>query len=119
MAAFPKLTTGAVAQYPSGRRSSFSTCVTRFVDGTEQRFRELKAPVRRWAIRLSQLSPYEMGAIEELFSSMHGQFGSFTFIDPIDGVEYGDCSFDAERVSHVASTDSNNETYLLIRNNTL
>jgi hypothetical protein len=119
MAVFPKLTTGAVTQYPCGRRSSYSTFVTRFVDGAEQRFRELKAPVRRWVIQLSQLSAYEIGAIEELFVAEQGQFGSFTFVDPWDGVEYPNCSFDGDIFSTIASSESNSDIHLVIRNNNL
>ena len=42
MANFPRLTTGAVTQYPSSRNLTYSTYVLRFVDGREQRFRELR-----------------------------------------------------------------------------
>ena len=119
MAAFPTLTTGAVTQYPAGRLSTYSTRVTQFVDGKEQRFRELGASVRRWVIRLAQLSATEMAAIEAVFLAAQGQFGSFSFVDPWDGVEYTDCSFDRETLPMSAWTDSRNETYLVIRNNKL
>ena len=38
---FPKLKTGAVAQYPAQRTTRYSTHVMRFMDGSEQRYREL------------------------------------------------------------------------------
>lgn len=119
MATFPKLATGAVTQYPSGRRLSYATSVTRFVDGGEQRFREAKAPVRRWLIRLHNISADESAAIETFFRSMQGQFASFSFEDPWDGVVYPDCSIDQERLSAVLQSESAIDTYLLIRNNTL
>ena len=119
MAMFPKLTTGAVTQYPCGRRLTYSTCVTRFVDGAEQRFRDLGGPVRRWVIRLSQVSGHEIGLIEDLFVNMQGKCGSFTFIDPWDDVEYTDCSFDGDVLSAIASAESNHRAVLVIRNNTL
>lgn len=119
MASFPKLTTDAVTQYPSGRRTSYSTRITRFVDGTEQRFRELNSPVRRWVIQLAKISPTEAGVVESFFISMQGQFGSFAFVDPWDEVEYPDCSFDHETLSAIGLAEAGNQNYLVIRNNTL
>jgi hypothetical protein len=93
--------------------------VTRFLDGTEQRFRELKQPVRRWIVRLHQLSATEMASVETFFEQMQGQFGSFTFIDPWDETEYPDCSFDQEVFSMEAFDENRNQGHLVIRNNTL
>jgi hypothetical protein len=119
MAFFPKLETGAVTQYPSGRRTSYATQVTHFVDGNEQRFRDLRTPIRRWLIRLARMSSDEACAVESFFLSMQGQFESFAFIDPWDGTEYADCSFDQETMIAIASSESTNEGYLVIRNNAL
>ena len=44
MSAFPKLKTGAVAQYPASRALSQATEVVRFLDGTEQRYRAAGRP---------------------------------------------------------------------------
>lgn len=117
MATFPKLTSGVVTQYPSGRTATYSTSIMQFVDGKEQRFRELKSPVRRWLIELSKLSAHEEGSVEAFFSSVQGQFGSFTFVDPWDDVEYPDCSFDQETLNALSRSESANQTYLVIRNN--
>ncbi len=43
---FPKLKTGAVLQYPAAKRLECLTQVTRFLDGSEQRFRDFAAPVQ-------------------------------------------------------------------------
>lgn len=118
MATFPLLTTGAVTQYPSGRRLTYSTNVMRFIDGSEQRFRELGQPVRTWVIRLHSLSAEEMSVIESFFDAMQGEFGSFKFIDPWDGTEYQDCSFDQETLSALVLNESRIQGYLIIRNNT-
>jgi hypothetical protein len=119
MSTFPVLSTGAVAQYPSGRRLSYITSVTHFLDGTEQRFRELKQPVRRWIIRLHQLTATEIGGIETFFEDMQGEFGSFSFVDPWDGTEYPDCSFDQDAFSSQALDEMRNQGHLVIRNNAL
>jgi Conserved hypothetical protein 2217 (DUF2460) len=118
MTTFPVLATGAVAQYPSGRRMTYSTNVMQFVDGSEQRFRELSHPVRSWVIRLHHVSTEEMTNIQLFFNSVQGQFGSFTFVDPWDGSEHPDCSFDQETLSTLMLQEGRIQGYLVIRKNT-
>lgn len=117
MSTFPVLSTGSVAQYPSSRRIGYSTNVTRFLDGTEQRFRDLGQPATKWIIRLFQLTATEIATVEAFFEDMQGQFGSFLFIDPWDGVEYPDCSFDQDVFSSEAIDEIRNQGYLVIRKN--
>jgi hypothetical protein len=117
MATFPLLTTGAVTQYPSKRGLTYSTVVTKFVDGEEQRFRELKSPVRKWVVALGQLCAEEMHSLEVFFKDRQGQFGSFTFIDPWDETEYPDCSFDQETLEAHALDESRYTGQIIIRNN--
>src|SRR4051812_20192841 len=106
MAEFPLLTTGVVSQYPSSRKTAYSTSVTAFVDGTEQRFRELSSPVQRWVIRMHRLSAEEIAALETFFEDYQGQFGSFQFTDPWDGTSYANCSFDQDQFSTNALDES-------------
>jgi hypothetical protein len=68
----------------------------RFVDGSEQRFREYGGPLRRWVIRLSALDEEEMEAIEAFYLSEQGGYGTFSFVDPWDGEEYANCSLESE-----------------------
>jgi len=93
MSAFPQLKTGAVAQYPANRKVRFQNQVLRFVDGTQQRYRDCSTFVREWDIRLDQLDEGEMAAIDEFFAQNQGRFGSFEFTDPWDGLVYANCSF--------------------------
>ena len=117
MATFPKLHTGAVTQYPSGKSVAFQTTVSQFIDGTEQRFRSAKGPRKRWEIRLSQVSPEEMGAVEDFFRSAQGRFSAFSFVDPWDGTEYSNCSFEMDELTSSASGEQRWATRLKIRNN--
>lgn len=119
MSAFPQLRTGAFAQYPSQKEFAFRTTVTKFVDGTEQRCRAAKGPALRWFIRMSQVSAEEMAVLEDFFDSAQGQFGSFSFVDPWDGIAYPDCSLDADEFSANAASDWRWATRLTIRNNQL
>ena len=85
MASFPRLKTEAVMQYPAARSLAFATEVVRFVDGSEQRYRDFGAPLRRWTIRLDLLDEAELTALEEFYTAQQGAFGNFSFTDPWDG----------------------------------
>jgi len=92
MATFPRLKTNAVAQYPANRIVLYRNQSLRFVDGTEQRYRDSAGPLHRWEIRLNQLDEGEMAALETFFAANEGAFTSFSFTDPWDGAVYANCS---------------------------
>ena len=96
MNTFPTLRTGAVLQYPSKRAIQYSTQVVRFVDGTEQRFRDYSAPIHRWIVSLSQLDETEVNTLREFFRILEGGAESFSFTDPFDGTVYPDCSLESD-----------------------
>jgi len=91
MNSFPRLKTGAIFQYPATRALGYKTCVLKFVDGSEQRFREYAAPVKRWAVRLDLLDEAEMAALENFIASLEGRSGEFSFTDPWDETVYEHC----------------------------
>ena len=94
MATFPRLKSGAIMQYPGGRSVRFATRIVRFLDGTEQRYRERGTGARRWLIRFRLLDEDELAALESFFLSSQGQAGSFDFYDPWDDVTYHECTFE-------------------------
>jgi hypothetical protein len=96
MPSFPKLKTGAVAQYPATKSLRFHNQTLRFVDGTEQRYRDCAAPLHRWEIRLDQIDEGELAAMAQFFLDVQGAFGQFAFTDPWDGHEYENCSLDVD-----------------------
>lgn len=96
MASFPALKTGAVAQYGSDRETRFSTRVHEFIDGSEQRFPQFGAPLRRWVIRLDLLDEAELGRLQRFFEEQGGAAGSFEFTDPWTGLLHPDCSFEGD-----------------------
>ena len=111
MATFPILKTTAVAQYPATRYVQFRNQTVRFVDGTEQRYRDASGPLHRWGIRLSELDESEMAAIEAFFAANQGAFASFAFTDPWDGQVYPNCSLagdllDARAIAEMRGTTS-------------
>ena len=96
MATLPLLKTGAVMQYPATRERSYSTGIVRFVDGAEQRYRDYKAPLTRWVVRLDLLDEREMAAIQDFFVEQDGGYESFTFVDPWDESVHPNCSLDGD-----------------------
>lgn len=88
---FPRLKTGALAQYGSVEGQRFATRVLRFVDGGEQRFPLRGEAERRWVVKLAQLDEGELAALEELFQALQGSSQEFEFEDPRTGSVYERC----------------------------
>jgi hypothetical protein len=114
MPTFPKLKTGAVAQYPATRALEFKTECVRFVDGTEQRYRDSEAALRRWEIDLTHLDEAELSAIEQFFATVQGSFARFEFLDPWDGTSYPNCSLDADSLDLTFTGEMNGATQLVV-----
>ncbi len=117
MSNFPLLGTGAVLQYPATRQIQNSTCVLKFLDGTEQRFREYHSPIRKWTVRLDLLDEREMAAMEGFFASQQGQSGDFSFTDPWDGTEYASCSLESDVLPLEFRGLSRGRTTLVVKEN--
>lgn len=117
MSDFPKLSTGAVMQYPAGRAQAYSTRVLRFVDGAEQRYRERKAATRRWLIQLDLLTDEEAADIERFFIECQGKFGVFAFTDPWDDTLYPDCSLEDDLLVTRQADEGRTRIALIVREN--
>ncbi len=105
MFSFPTLRTGAVAQYPASRLIHFSNQTVRFIDGSEQRYRDCARALRRWEIALEQLDDGERTTLETFFRAIQGRAGSFTFIDPWDGTTYTNCSLADDELTLTATDE--------------
>ena len=118
MPAFPILKTNAITQYPVSRREQFRNQTVRFVDGSDQRYRDSARAQLAWEIQLSELDEGELAAIEEFFLANQGAFGSFSFTDPWDGHVYDDCSVAADELALVIEGEMRGSTKLtVVRNN--
>ena len=117
MATFPRLKTSAIAQYPVARRERFQNQTVRFVDGSEQRYRDSAGARVEWEIQLSQLHEGELAAIEEFFLANQGAFGSFSFTDPWDGAVYDNCSVAADELALVTVAEMRGSTSLTVVRN--
>ncbi len=117
MATFPALKTGSVAQYPSERSKRFSTVVYEFVDGREQRFPQYSAPLRRWLVQLELLDEIELFRLERFFVEQAGAEGHFSFVDPWDGTEYPNCSFESDEIELVFAGHGDGRTTVVVKEN--
>src|SRR5690242_10751322 len=109
---FPTLKTTAVAQYPAEKLVQFRNQSIRFLDGTEQRYRDSAGPMRRWEIRLDQLDEGEVAAIEQFFAADQGVFAHFAFTDPWDGSVYLSCSLGSDEMEATSLAEMNGQTSL-------
>ncbi len=114
MATFPKLKTEAIAQFPMSRRERFQNQTVRFVDGSEQRYRDSAGARLEWDIQLSQLDEGELAAIEEFFVAGQGAFGSFSFTDPRDGQVYDNCSLAVDDLALLIMGEMRGSTKLTV-----
>jgi len=117
MATFPKLKTNAVAQYPATRALRLQNQTMRFVDGSEQRYRDSAGPLHRWEILLDELDESEMTALEDFFLENQGAFAEFPFTDPWDGQTYVNCSLAADQLDLTRRGESLGSTRLTIVEN--
>jgi Fe-S-cluster formation regulator IscX/YfhJ len=117
MASFPTLKTSAVMQYPASKVVAFQNQVVRFVDGTEQRYRDCAGPLHRWIIRLDELDETEMAALEQFLESNQGSFGDFSFTDPWDNQVYGNCSFGSDAINLTSVEAMRGNTSVTVKEN--
>lgn len=117
MLRFPNLKTGAPAQYPFVRAWNWKTEVARFVDGSEQRHRELGDGVKKWVVSLELLDEQEARDLMEFVEAVRGGQGSFEFTDPVDGTVYPDCSLDGDIIEFTWDDQDSIRVQLTIREN--
>ena len=115
MALFPKLETGAIAQYPATRTFGYRTRLIRYIDGTEQRVSRFTKAIRRWVVHLDQLSEREASDVLSFFSEMRGRAEQFEFEDPRSGATVSHCRFEQDEVRIEFTGPSASRTTLTIR----
>ena len=114
---FPLLKTGAVMQYPAKRILRFKTDTIRFLDGSEQRFRDNPSVLHQWTIQLDLLDESELAALDAFFVSDQGRFGNFSFTDPWDGTVYPNCSLGGDTFGFQLRGEMQGKTKLTVRQN--
>lgn len=114
---FPTLKTGAVMQYPARRTLRFNTDTIRFLDGSEQRFRDNPSVMHQWTIQLDLLDESELTALDAFFLTNQGGFGCFSFRDPWDGTVYPSCSLATDQFGFQLSGEMRGNTTLTVCEN--
>jgi hypothetical protein len=117
MSTFPTLKTGAAAQFPAKRTVRYQNESHRFLDGTEQRYRDCAGPLLQWEFQLSQLDEGEMAAFEEFFVNRSGAFACFPFTDPWSGATYETCSLGNDELDTTTLEEMNGSTILRVTEN--
>ncbi len=100
---FPTLKTGAAIQYPATKNTQYSTFVVRFLDGSDQRYRQYTPVLEQWSIKLDLLDEAELSALEQFFEDQEGRFGTFSFVDPWTQTTYPNCSLKEDTLSYQLS----------------
>ena len=111
---FPILNSGAILQYPARRAFEYSTEVTAFVDGSEQRFRKFNGSKRKWFVRLSQLTEDEMFRIRAFVVELGGAAQAFAFRDPWDSIQYPNCAMSEDSIELLFGEIGAGSTSLII-----
>ncbi|MBM3725502.1 MAG: hypothetical protein FJW40_08770 [Acidobacteria bacterium] len=114
MPQFPILKTGAVAQYPLRRDTLHAVRTLRFVDGTEQRFRQSAGPLKRWTIALALLDEIELSSLRRFFLEAKAQGGFFSFTDPLDGSNHPNCVIEGDEFEALLEGDLRASASLVI-----
>lgn len=114
MTTFPLLKTKAVAQYPATKAVQFHNQALRFVDGTEQRYRDAANPLHCWVIQLSALDEAEMAAVDNFFLQTQGRLNTFSFTDPWDGKVYAGCYVQSDQLTIESTAELRSKTSLTI-----
>ena len=112
MATFPVLNTGAVAQYPLGFGTHFSTQAVCFLDGSQQKYRLIGTSLRRWTVNLSLLDEDELGALISFVEQQ--QSASFTFTDPLTGAGVPNCVLSGQQFEATINPKLSGQTTVVI-----
>lgn len=104
-------------QYPATKSAEYSNQVLRFLDGSEQRYRDSKSALHTWIVRLDALDESEMDTLRQFFINQQGMFASFSFTDPWDNTEYSNCSIGQDVLDLQFYGDMRGKMSLVIREN--
>ena len=92
MASFPTLASGAVALYPVSRDTAYPVKTVRFLDDTEQRWKQ-GAALERFTLAYTDLSAADRDTLQTFFDSVKGTYDS-TWDITIGGDTYSYCCFE-------------------------
>jgi hypothetical protein len=80
---YPQIGNGVVAQFPFRRTRHWRAITNQLESGELITLADTAGGQAAWTLRYEELTNVEAEALSGLFASAKGQFGSFTFIDPM------------------------------------
>ena len=83
MSFYPQIGSGVVTQFPFRRARQWRAITNQLESGELITLPDTSAGHVAWSLKYRDLTDAEAQAIGGLFASSQGQFGSFTFIDPL------------------------------------
>jgi phage-related protein len=116
MTTLPLLKSGQVAQYPLRRSITQNVETVAFLDGSEQRSATSRL-LHEWTIQLSLIDEQELSELESFVRQQQGAVGKFEFTDPLDGVQYFNCSLSLDILTQGFHGPGRTATVLVIREN--
>jgi len=94
MASFPNLKSGSPALHPASLGRVTATRLTKFEDGSEQRWAAAENRFR-WVLTYRGLDGYDLSILRAFFTSMKGRFDS-TWDITVSGVLYENMAFESD-----------------------
>lgn len=91
---FPKLSSGAISQYPTVQQTTALTNVMKFIDGSEQRFASSGKGLQAWQVSYELLNEQEFASIISFIQSTQAGTQAFAFRDPRTGITHNCCRLD-------------------------
>jgi len=79
---YPQLTTGALAQFPIGKRRQTRTVTNTAADGSSIKLADPNGWLTEWQLRYQGLSDTDLSALQTFFTTSEGSLNGFTFVDP-------------------------------------
>jgi hypothetical protein len=82
MTVFPRLSSGAVCQYPVQRHWQYRTITNTFEDDSRIVLQDPPASHINWELSYAGISEAELAALQTFFETVEGRLSPFTFVDP-------------------------------------
>lgn len=83
MSFYPQIGSGVVTQFPFARRRMWRAITNQLESGELITLPDAAGGQVEWSLQYEDLTTAEAQAIGDLFAASQGQFGLFTFIDPL------------------------------------
>jgi hypothetical protein len=83
MSWYPQIGSGSVAQFPVSRSRRWRAIVNDLEDGEQIMLPDTTAGQIQWKLSYQDLVNAEVQNLSNLFAASQGEFGAFTFIDPL------------------------------------